>query len=288
MSVAIDSGPSDRLVARDIHVRRGNRCILQAVDLSVAPGRLLALVGPNGAGKSSLLNVLAGLLVPSRGHVTLDDRPLNQWSPTALARRRAMLSQQVHLDFAFSTNEVVMLGRSPHPPNNSAVMGDQGIVEAALRAARAWELRGRNYLDLSGGEQQRVQLARVLAQVWEQHDEPSWVLLDEPEAGLDIAHQHFVLEHARTLTRQGYGVITVLHDLNLAARYADDVALLAQGRLLHHGSPAYALDPHTLSTVYGLPLRRITLDDDEWILVPSRSQDKGAATERVRRYLSRI
>jgi len=288
MSVAIDSGPSDRLVARDIHVRRGNRCILQAVDLSVAPGRLLALVGPNGAGKSSLLNVLAGLLVPSRGHVTLDDRPLDQWSPTALARRRAMLSQQVHLDFAFSTNEVVMLGRSPHPPNNSAVMGDQGIVEAALRAARAWELRGRNYLDLSGGEQQRVQLARVLAQVWEQHDEPSWVLLDEPEAGLDIAHQHFVLEHARTLTRQGYGVITVLHDLNLAARYADDVALLAQGRLLHHGSPAYALDPHTLSTVYGLPLRRITLDDDEWILVPSRSQDKGAATERVRRYLSRI
>jgi iron complex transport system ATP-binding protein len=293
MSVAIDSGsgsgsgPSDRLVARDIHVRRGNRCILQAVDLSVAPGRLLALVGPNGAGKSSLLNVLAGLLVPSHGHVTLDDRPLDQWSPTALARRRAMLSQQVHLDFAFNTNEVVMLGRSPHPPNG-AVMGDQGIVEAALRDARAWELRGRNYLDLSGGEQQRVQLARVLAQVWEQPDGPSWVLLDEPEAGLDIAHQHFVLEHARALTRQGYGVITVLHDLNLAARYADDVALLAQGRLLHHGSPAYALDPHTLSTVYGLPLRRITLDDDEWILVPSRSQDKGATTERVRRYLSRI
>ncbi|MGC1548522.1 MAG: ATP-binding cassette domain-containing protein, partial [Rhodanobacter sp.] len=197
-----------------------------------------------------------------------DGVAMSQWSAPELARRRAMLSQKVQLGFAFRVEEVAMLGRSPYTAKGECA-DDHRIVDAALRAAHAWHLRGRPYSELSGGEQQRVQLARVLAQVWENDGGPSWLLLDEPEAGLDIAHQHFVLQQARRMTRQGWGVIAVLHDLNLAVRYADDVALLEQGKLLRYGSPVQALDPEVLSTVYGLPLRRVSTDGDGWVLLPA-------------------
>lgn len=256
------------LAARDVDLCYGNTTVLHGVSLRAHPGRMLALVGPNGAGKSSLLTLLAGLHHPSRGQVTLDGRALSDWPVTTLARRRAMLSQKVQLGFAFRVEEVVLLGRSPH--GGQAWAGrDQRIAHAALQAVQANHLLGRNYLELSGGEQQRVQLARVLAQVWEREDAPCWLLLDEPEASLDIAHQHYVLGHARKLTRHGYGVIAVLHDLNLAARYADDVAVMAQGRLQAHGNPMQALDPGLLSTLYGLPLRRVSTDDGRWLIAPA-------------------
>jgi iron complex transport system ATP-binding protein len=272
MNVPVDwiepGGPAGSLAVHDINLVRGGRAVLQGVSLVAKPGRLLVLVGPNGAGKSSLLNVFAGLITPTTGHAALDGQALGQWSPAVLARRRAMLSQKVQLGFAFRVDEVVMLGRSPHLVDTSGTR-DRRIVEEALRAAHAWELHSRNYLQLSGGEQQRVQLARVLAQVWERCDGSAWLLLDEPEAGLDIAHQHFILQRARLLARQGYGVIAVLHDLNLAIRYADDVALLAQGQLLRHGSAMHTLDPQTLSNVYGMALRHVPLDDGRWMLAPS-------------------
>lgn len=260
--------PAGELAVHEVHLRRGEQTVLQAVSLRARPGRLLALVGPNGAGKSSLLGVLAGLLAPTQGQATLDGRSLAEWPLAALARRRAMLSQQVRLGFGFRVHEVVMLGRSPYGARHDD-RADRRIAEAALHAAHAWHLRGRDYLELSGGEQQRVQLARVLAQVWEGDDGARWLLLDEPEAGLDIAHQHFVLRRARLLACQGYGVVVVLHDLNLAARYADEVALLERGRLLRHGSPEEALEPRALSDVYGLPLRRVATDGHGWLLAPA-------------------
>lgn len=240
------------LSAVNLHVERGGRLILRDVTLSATPGKLLALVGPNGAGKSTLLSMLAGQGTPTRGQVSLDGKPLGAWDPRELARRRGMLSQRVDLDFGFTAEEVVALGRSPHRADPVA---DRRIVTAAFRAAHAWPLRGRRYTELSGGEKQRVQLARVLAQAGE-GPSVNWLLLDEPEAGLDIAHQHFILRRARGIAQQGLGVIVVLHDLNLAARYADEVALLAGGALLCHGTPAMALDPGVLSTVYGIPLAR--------------------------------
>ena len=259
-----------RLAIEDVSVEFGGIRALTDVSFALESGSIVGLIGPNGAGKSSLLSALAGLLPPSLGRATLDGRALASWSPPALARRRAMLSQQVQLGFAFRVEEVVMLGRSPHGGGREHA-SDQQAVEAAMHAAQVWHLRQRSYLQLSGGERQRVQLARVLAQVWQSHADaaPAWLLLDEPEAGLDVAHQHFVLQRARQLARQGLGVIAVLHELNLAARYADDIALLAQGRLLRHGSPTHALDPATLSTVYGLPLRRVALDDGSWMLAPA-------------------
>jgi iron complex transport system ATP-binding protein len=213
------------------------------------------------------------MLAPSLGEALLDGRPLARWPVRELARRRAMLSQKVQLGFGFTAREVAMLGRSPHGDGRESG-DDRRIVDAALRAAQAWELRDRRYPELSGGEQQRVQLARVLAQVWEPAGGPSWLLLDEPEAGLDVAHQHFVLAEARRWARRGHGVIAVLHELNLAARYADEAALLAGGRLLRHGPPAQALDPAALSRVYGLPLRRVETGDGAWLLTAA---DSGAS-----------
>lgn len=265
------------LDAQDVHLSYGNRHVLRGVTLRAHPGRLLVLVGPNGAGKSSLLQVLAGLYRPSQGEVSLDGRSLADWSPMLLAQRRAMLSQNVQLGFAFRVEEVVLLGRSPHGSHTIGA-DDRRIVGAALQAVQAMHLRERNYLELSGGEQQRVQLARVLAQVWERVDGPAWLLLDEPEAGLDIAHQHHVLRHARTLAQQGFGVIAVLHDLNLAARYADDIALLARGQLLRFGRPKHALDPDVLSRVYGISLQRSTVVDnpDSLVILPAEPCVKAA------------
>ncbi|BDU21065.1 heme ABC transporter ATP-binding protein [Dyella sp. GSA-30] len=256
------------IAVRGVHLSIGGRRVLHDVHLKARPGRLLALVGPNGAGKSSLLSVMAGLRRPSLGEVTLDGRSLQAWPAQILARRRAMLSQKVQLGFGFRVDEVVMIGRSPFGEKTGAM--DCHLVDAALGAVQASHLRERNYLELSGGEQQRVQLARVLAQVSEPSAAPAWLLLDEPEASLDIAHQHLVLGHARRLAQRGYGVIAVLHDLNLAARYADDVALLAQGQLVRHGKPEDALDSAALSRIYGLPLRRSEVADMHgWLIHPA-------------------
>jgi iron complex transport system ATP-binding protein len=249
MSLATDG----HLIAEGVGVVRNGRAIVSHVSLTATPGRLLVLVGPNGAGKSTLLGALAGRIRPDAGHVSLDGRPLPTWEPRALARRRAMLSQRVDLGFGFTALEVVLLGRSPHAPNHAR---DEAIATAALRAAHAWELRDRRYTALSGGEQQRVQLARVLAQVWGGGGDGAWLLLDEPEAGLDIAHQHFILRRARACAALGMGVVAVLHDLNLAARYADEVAVMAQGALLRHGPPQEALETALLSEIYGIPLGR--------------------------------
>ncbi|WP_198670370.1 heme ABC transporter ATP-binding protein [Dyella sp. C9] len=272
MNLAVDwqSSPMERhlLQARDVHLNYGRRQVLRAVSLSARPGRVLALLGPNGAGKSSLLGVLAGLCRPSMGDALLDGQPLARWKPAELARRRAMLSQQVRLGFAFRAEEVVMLGRSPHGATTPGAV-DRQVVETTMQLTRTRHLAGRDYLELSGGEQQRVQLARVLAQVWDCRAEPGWLLLDEPEAGLDIAHQHELLALARRLAGQGFGVIAVLHDLNLAARYADEVALLAQGQLLRHGSAHEVLDPAMLSRIYGLPLARIATPDGRWLIEPA-------------------
>jgi iron complex transport system ATP-binding protein len=241
------------LCAKALHVSRSDRLILRDVSLTATPGRFLVLVGPNGAGKSTLLSTMAGLLKADKGEVLLDGRSLAAWPPRELARRRAMLSQRVDLEFGFRVEEVVGLGRGPHVTDP---LRDDRIVDAALRAAHAWGLRGRLYTALSGGEKQRVQLARVLAQIWEGAATGGWLLLDEPEAGLDIAHQHFILRRARACASAGFGVIAVLHDLNLAARYADEIAVLADGALLRHGEPDEALDPALLSAIYGIPLKR--------------------------------
>jgi iron complex transport system ATP-binding protein len=243
------------LEACAIRVVVGGALLLDDVSLSVAPGDVVAIIGPNGAGKSTLLRALAGDVRPAHGAVRLLGRPLHAWPVQEQARRRAVLPQQSTLAFAFTAREVVLLGRAPHSGGTSGPR-DAAIAEGALEAVDAGHLADRWYTTLSGGEQQRVHLARVLAQIWEPiDDQPRFLLLDEPTNSLDLAHQHHTLALARRWARQGVGVVVVLHDLNLAAQYADRLVLLHAGRVVATGVPKDVLTPAQIAAVFGLPVQ---------------------------------
>jgi iron complex transport system ATP-binding protein len=235
-------------------VRVGGSVLLDGVSLAVRPGEIVAVVGPNGAGKSTLLKVAAGECTPSAGSVTLDGRPLPSFPPDVLAARRAVLPQQSALQFGFTASEVVALGRTPHASHSSR-REDEAAVRRALAQAGVGHLAHRRYPTLSGGEQQRVHLARALAQLdapasTSDGSQPRYLLLDEPTASLDLAHQHTVLGTARALADAGTGVLVVLHDLNLAAQYADRLAVLRRGRLLADGPPVDVLDPALVQAAF--------------------------------------
>ncbi|MGQ0593357.1 MAG: heme ABC transporter ATP-binding protein [Gammaproteobacteria bacterium] len=242
------------LEAREVHVKCNGRALLAGVSLAIAPGEVVALCGPNGAGKSTLLGVLAGLRPPSGGAVWLCGCPLRTYDVRALARVRAVLAQSSRFDFPLTALEVVLLGRLPHCRGREGER-DHDIAARALSAVEAIDLALRRLPTLSGGERQRVQLARVLAQIWEPApDAPErFLLLDEPNAGLDLAHEHRVLGLIRRLSReQGIGVLLVLHDLQLASRYADRVVVLKEGRVLTAGPPERALTRDALLSAYGV------------------------------------
>jgi iron complex transport system ATP-binding protein len=224
-------------------VELGGRSVLADVDVEVRAGELLALVGPNGAGKSTLLAALVGDVAPCAGSVLVDGRAPGEWSHVELAMRRAVLPQHVAVSFPFEVRDVVRMGRSPWA-GTPREDDDDEIVRVALAEADVTDLRRRRVPTLSGGERARVALARVLAQ------DTQLLLLDEPTAALDVHHQELVFDVARARVRRGDGVVTVVHDLGLAAAHADRVALLAEGRLVAAGPPAEVLRPELLSEVY--------------------------------------
>lgn len=236
------------LRVQELEVRRGDCPVLQGVELSLQPGEVLGVLGPNGAGKSTLLAALCGELSPVGGPVLLDDRALLQWSAQERAKKLAVLPQSSSLNFAFSVEEVVGMGRLPHASGRAR---DSDIIREALAAADAQHLGGRNYLQLSGGERQRVHLARVLAQLWP-GSAGQTLLLDEPTSMLDPLHQHVTLQVVRDFAARGVAVLVVLHDLNLAARYCDRILLLAQGRQQAIGPVAEVLTAEQLQAVFGL------------------------------------
>jgi iron complex transport system ATP-binding protein len=240
------------LRGRELTVRGGAATLLREVDIAVAPGDVVAVVGPNGAGKSTLLETLAGDRAPAAGTVTYDGRPLATWRPRALARVRAVVLQRSVLEFAFTAREVVLLGRAPHRGYTSAA-ADGAIANAALHAAGGAALRDRRYPTLSGGERQRVHFARALAQIWDRPPSGArYLLLDEPTAALDLSHQQQLLRCARDWAADGTGVLVVLHDLNLAAAYADRLLVLWRGRAVASGAPRDVLRPELIATVFGI------------------------------------
>lgn len=249
------------LQANDIAVIRGGSAILASVSARFEPGKLSVILGPNGAGKSTLLRVLTGTLRPDEGEVYLDGRPLSAYGIEELARHRAVLAQESLLQFDFSVEEVVLLGRIPHLSGWES-SADHASCERALAALELLDMRYRRYPTLSGGEKQRVHLARVLAQLdpgAQGFSGQRWLFLDEPTAALDLRHQHTTLALARDLAaRQQLGVVAVLHDLNLAMRYADEVLLLSRGRIAAYGTPEETLTEATIAQVYEVSARLIT------------------------------
>lgn len=236
------------LAMRNVHVRVGRSKLLTDVSLTVSSGEVVAVVGPNGAGKSTLLKTLCGDILPSHGEVALDGRRLQAWHRRERARVMAVLPQESTLTFPFTVFEVVMMGRTPHGPGGRR---DQAIVHAALEAAGMSTFEQRIYPTLSGGERQRVHVARVLAQVWEDPDDGArYVLLDEPTANLDLAYQHHTLETFRQFAAKGTGVLAVLHDLNLAAQFADRIVVLRDGHQLASGCPQAVLTPGIIQAAF--------------------------------------
>ncbi|WP_280429788.1 heme ABC transporter ATP-binding protein [Nocardia brasiliensis] len=240
------------LRARGVSVeRRGahsaQRRVLEDVDFDVVAGEIVALVGPNGAGKSTLLAALAGELTPSTGVIELEGHALTHWSPLDMARRRAVLPQSHTVGFPFTAREVVAMGRAPWLRTERRELDDERIA-AALAAADVKHLAARSFPTLSGGERARVALARVLAQ------DTGTLLLDEPTAALDLGHQEAVLHLATARARAGAAVVIVLHDLGIAAAYADRVAVLEAGRIAADGPPRKVLTTDLLTRVYQHPV----------------------------------
>jgi len=251
------------LAASDLVVRRGGRALLDGVSLALHPGRVTAVVGPNGAGKSTLLRVLSGELAPDSGAVSFHDRALADWAPGDLARRRAVLPQESDLRFPFRVEEVVRLGRVPHPRGGDSAH-DRRLAREALARVDLAALADRVYPTLSGGEKQRAHLARALVQLQPASDavapEGRVLLLDEPTASLDLDHQHSVLTLARELAlRERVAVLAVLHDLNLVLAYADGLVVLARGRVVAAGPVSGTLTPGLIREVFGVPARVIEL-----------------------------
>ncbi|MBS8275086.1 heme ABC transporter ATP-binding protein [Thalassospira tepidiphila] len=246
------------------------RYLLRNVSIAVEPGEVLAILGPNGAGKSTLLKVLAGELAPSGGKVFQNGRLLSTISALDLAQERAVMPQAASMTFPFTVFDVVALGRAPYRKVSTRQF-DQKQVSRAIKLADITHLADRAYPALSGGEKQRVHLARALVQLWGMKDANQthaasdgsisaarFLLLDEPTAGLDVAHQHAVLSLARREAKEcGVGVLMILHDFNQVLSYADQVAVLSAGEVVAQGSVSDVMTPDLLSSVFKSRIRSI-------------------------------
>ena len=237
--------------ARQLSLSLGRRRIINNVSLVLHPGERVALIGPNGAGKSTLLRLLTGFLPPDEGECRLEQKPLGQWPAQALSRRRAVMLQQTQLRFDWPVEAVIAMGRAPWGQTP-----EEAIVRSVTSLTGCDDLRGRRYVTLSGGEQQRVQLARCLAQLWTGEGPQGWLFLDEPTSALDLYHQQHLLRLLKSLTQQGkLHVCMVLHDLNLAALWADRILLLHQGALVAQGTPQDVIQAATIARWYNADVR---------------------------------
>jgi ABC-type cobalamin/Fe3+-siderophores transport system ATPase subunit len=267
------------LEAEDLRVRyrASPRLALDGVSCRVNARELVAVAGPNGSGKTTLVRALSGLVKPDRGTVRVQGRPLPAWGRAELARVLGVVPQREEIVFPLRVDEAVMLGRYARLGALSApTAADREAVAAALDRCDARDLAGRSIDALSGGEWQRVRLARALAQ------EPAILVLDEPTASLDVRHEMELLELIRLLVDQGLAGLVITHELNLAARFADRIILLSEGRVAAEGSPREVLRQDTLSRVFAWPVAVTTWCDGSPQVVPLRPGEVSGAGEAPR------
>lgn len=239
------------LIAEGVSLERGGVLRLSGVCCDIRPGELSILVGPNGSGKTSLIKLLSGEIQATQGRISLEGEALQSWSALGLAQRRAVLPQHAALDFPFQVRDVVALGRSPYLSDRQR---DRECVSEAMHAFDVAQYAGRLYTTLSGGERQRVHLARVWVQLAEASPErPGYLLLDEPGSALDLRHIHELMQLLIQATRERrLAVVAALHDLNTAARYADQLILLKQGEMLASGPVAQVMTVDNIQQCYDM------------------------------------
>lgn len=253
------------LTASRVTLSRGQATLLHHVDLSLNGGETVAIVGPNGAGKSTLLRVLSADLRPSRGDVILKGRDIAAWTPADLAMHRAVLSQHITVSFPFTVEEIVQMGCGNRPLAAARRLIDDAIAEVGLDAFRHRELP-----TLSGGEQQRAHFARILVQLACGNDMrgPGVLMLDEPTSSLDLKHQIALMETAKQRARAGNAVIAVLHDLNLAIRFADRIIVMNSGNIAADGSPRQVITRDLLRRVFQIEVEIAQYADQTPYLLP--------------------
>jgi len=260
------SAAAAALAFEDVALRLGGRELLRGVSLALAPGEIVALVGRNGAGKTTLFRVASRILRPERGEVRIAGRAIGSLSRRELACELAVVPQDVGIPFPFRAGEIVLMGRAPHQGGLGFESADDlARARAAMEAVGIADLASRDVTALSGGERQLVLVARALAQ------DPRVLLLDEPTAHLDLRHRTVVVEQVRRFVGDGRSALVVSHDLNLAARSCDRIALLAEGRLLACGKPAEVLDAATLRATFGIEADVLAGPDGAPLVVPRRA-----------------
>lgn len=255
----------------DLKCHLGMREIIAGIDLEVGKGQFCSIIGPNGSGKTTLLRAMAASLRPVFGDVLLDDRAISGMNMKDIARKLAYVSQNTNIEFEFNVTDYVMIGRQPYLRLfQSEGAADMVLVRRAMEITNIWQLRDKNIQEISGGERQRVILARALAQ-----DTPI-VLLDEPISQLDIHHQVELMDTLHDMSvNHGITIITVLHDLNMASQYSDQIVLLNGGSIVRKGHPEEVLRSDVISGVYGTRLN--VIDDPESgrpLIIPCRKRSK--------------
>jgi len=243
------------LQLRSASYRVKDAVLLDQISVDFRPGETVAIVGPNGAGKSTLLRLISGDLSPSLGHVQLLGRDISAYAPRDLAKRRSVLSQHVNVSFPFTVEEVVRMGGEGHADAES-----NGLIDSLLDEVELAALRHREFPTLSGGEQQRAHFARTLLQLalGERTHGKGVLLLDEPTSSLDLRHQIKLLDLARSKAREGAAVIAVLHDLNLAARFADRIIVMKKGTIACDGDATTSISAKVMADVFSIsaPIRQ--------------------------------
>ncbi len=229
---------------RGAGLRYGNSQVLDNVSADFSRGSMITITGPNGAGKSTLLGLMMGLRPRHEGEVSLDGKPIEKWSRPELAKKAGFVPQLIRIDFPFTCEQVVLMGRTPHAERLFETDEDLAATERAMTLTDTRQFRCRDFRSLSGGERQRVILASTLAQ------EPEALLLDEPTTFLDLKHQIAIYQILKDLSQQGLLVLAVTHDLALAAAYSDRVLVLSNGRVAADGPPAEALNTETIERVF--------------------------------------
>ena len=229
----------------DISYSVGEKKILSNTGIDIKKGDLIGIVGPNGAGKTTLLKVICGILKPLSGSIFIEDKDINTFKPKELFKKISYLSQNINFNFPFKVSEIVLMGRFPYLGKfENEGEGDFEIAKECLKLVDMQEFFDRNVLTLSGGEQQRVSLARVLAQ------KTDFLFLDEPLSNMDINHQLSIMQLLSSLSNEGKGISVVLHDLRLAYRFCTKVLILNEGNVVDFGTPKDVLKEEVISSVF--------------------------------------